>query len=156
MRAGCVVAGNCVLSIKRDALTAQGIGAAADEASLDGYLLAPTDATQGPVPVTGVAFPTIATGARRTVRPISSAKTQQLLYENALSQLDTEQLSDEHGAPIGLSTPVEGLLQIARETATLAASGGALVAGSAEELWTWLAESSQPSSRSRAPTSSGT
>ena len=139
-REGAVVAGNCVLSIARDALTAQGIDPPDDWPTLDGYLLSPTDAAPDPVSVTGIAFPTIAAG--QTARGLSGPRTQQLLYENALSQLDTEARLDASGAPLGLSTPIEELLLIARETALLAEAGGTRVAGSARALWEWFSDHS--------------
>ena len=140
VRDGALVAGNCVLSVAPEALTDHGVPLVGDEAALDGHVVTTTDEVATPLPLTGVPFPAVrATGPARH-RTLGAAVVQRRLYDNALGQLRAEGVRSADGAPIALATPVEDVVLLARETATLAALGGCELAGTAQSIWAALAE----------------
>jgi hypothetical protein len=128
VREGSLVAGNCMMCVDDGALAAHRLSPPGEGTAVHGAIVSPTDAPGGPVPLSGVVFPKVTAGGDTTQRAVSSRRTRQLLYDNAVGQVR-----------LGLSPSPEDLLHIARETRTVAESGAARVEGPAREVWDRLA-----------------
>jgi hypothetical protein len=133
------VAGNGIMSIDRDALSALELALAGNEKCFDAKILSPVACPPKDMFVDRIVFPKVVRKSGAPFkREIDARRARMLLYENAIGQMPICQLIDQQSSPIVLIPTEREVETIGYEICKLSKIPAVMLEGTPEEIWAMM------------------